>query len=88
MKLREKKTKKDCFSSNFNIHSLNEIIVGWPDGNRDSDYISNYDVWIEALSEWKDMRRAFRDKDIITNNYNDFFFEPRNKEDRERGFTL
>lgn len=40
------------------------------------------------VPEWKDLNRAFKDRDVITDNYNKYFFEPRTPEDRIRGFTL
>lgn len=53
-----------------------------------SDYISNYLVWLEKKNEWKDLRQAFKDHDVITDNYNTIFFESDNEEDKKRGFTL
>jgi len=74
-------------SHKFNIHALNEVLVGFED-DYDSYYISDLDVFIEALNEWKDMGQAFKDKDIIIDNYNTYFFEPKTEEDRKRGYTL
>ena len=54
----------------------------------DTDYCKDYDVWIEALQQWKSFYEASNDHDIITDNYNTIFFEPTNDEDRKRGFTL
>lgn len=54
----------------------------------DSCFIRDLEVWVEALPEWKDMRQAFKDKDLIIDNHNTCFFEPTLEEDRERGFTL
>lgn len=87
MKLRLKKTQEVCSSSSFNTHAVFEIIVYGEDWC-DTDYPSNYDAWIEALGEWKDLKDAFRDKDVISDNYDTRFFEPPTPEDRERGFTL
>lgn len=75
-----------CYSSEFNIHSLSEVIVGG-DWGMDSCFIKDLDVYIEKLKEWKDMGAAFRDSDLINDNYNTIFFEPRNEEDRKNGFT-
>jgi len=50
-------------------------------------YIKDLDVWLEQKQEWKDMKQAFRDHDLITDNYNKYFFEPRNEEERKRGFS-
>lgn len=82
-------------TGDFNIHALTECICYWPEGNADSMYFRDLDVFIEATSKatgqqigWKDMKTAFGDKDIIIDNFNAHFFEPANEEDRERGFTL
>jgi hypothetical protein len=79
---------KDCpeevrHTGEFNMHALNEI-----DMKDDSAFVKDLDVFIEATGQWKDMGEAFRDKDIITDNYNSHFFEPKTQEDRERGYTL
>jgi len=102
MLVREK-TKPDnkgrMISSKFNINALAEVLCYWigEDGEGEgasSMYIKELDIFIEAKNKtgqivgWKDMGQAFKDKDIITDNYNTYFFEPRTKEDRERGYTL
>lgn len=85
MKVRYKKTGEEASSSGFNIHAINEVLTG-----EDSAYIHELDVWLTKTTPpgWKDMREAFRDHDLITDNYNRYFFEPWTEEDRERGFTL
>ena len=84
MKVRYKKYPNISRSSyHFNLASLNEILVG-----DDSPPISEMEVWLVSKNEWVDMATAFHDKDLITDNYNTEFFEPRTPEDRERGFTL
>ncbi len=49
MKLRSKTNPNNlASSSSFNVHGLGEIIVGFPnDGGMDSDYITNYEVYLE-----------------------------------------
>lgn len=90
MKLRAKADiNTEASSSKFNTHALNEIICFWPEGDADSVFISDFDVFITANNiGWKDMNQAFHDKNIITDNYNIYFFEPANEEDKKRGFTL
>ena len=83
MKVRYRKTQTEAISSRFNIHSIGEVIT-----EDDSPFISELDVYLEQKHEWKDMSQAFKDKDLITDNYNTTFFEPQNEEDRVRGFTL
>lgn len=95
MKAREKIHPETIIhTGKFNIHALSECICYWPEGDADSMYFKDLDVFIEATNEtgdvigWKDMREAFGDKDIIVDNFNTHFFEPANEEDRKRGFTL
>ena len=84
MKLRYKKHLDDPFeSSSFNVHALSEVLTG-----DDSAFIKDLDAFIETRGEWKDMKQAFKDNDIITDNYNTRFFEPKTQEDRKRGYTL
>ncbi len=81
MRMRYKDTKTETSSSKFNIHAMSEVVTG-----DDSVFISDLDVFING--EWKDLGQAFRDKDIITDNYNTYFGEPQTKEDKERGYWL
>jgi len=43
---------------------------------------------VKFVPQWKDLNQAMKDRDVITDNYNKYFFEPRTSEDRIRGFTL
>lgn len=89
MKLRKKdKPEITGYSDDFNEHSLNEIIVYFEDGDASSEYIRDYEVFLEKTSEWKDMNTAFDNRDLIPNNYNTAFSEPKTEEDRERGYYL
>lgn len=76
------------YSGNFNTSSLSEIVVYFEEGDCSSEFIKEYDVFIKAKNEWKDLGEAFKDRDIIVDNYNTRFFEPDNEEDRQRGYTL
>lgn len=84
MKVRNKKTGTIGQSGDFNVHAMSEIIVYTDDCT--SDFISNYDVFIESIGEWVDMHEAFKQKLIITDNYNTNFREPLNEEEKERGW--
>lgn len=88
MKVRHKICGDIAYSGNFNIHSYNEIIVTLEEGDMDSDYIDNYEVFLNQKNEWKNLRQAFKDNDVITDNYNTRFFEPPTEADRVRGYTL
>lgn len=84
MKLRYKATLSEASSSSFNLHALAEVLTG-----DDSASISDLDVWLVLTDppQWKDMQQAFRDKDLITDDYNSRFFEPTNDADRTRGWA-
>jgi hypothetical protein len=88
MTLRHKANGYLGASSKFNTHAMSEIIVFFADGDCSSDFISEYEVFLEARQEWKDMSQAFEDRDIIVDNYNTYFFEPKSEEDKIRGYAL
>lgn len=84
-------------ATNLNTSALDEIVAGfvWDDPDTgekqydmDSVFFHDLDVYIEVLGEWKDLIEAFRNKDVITNNYNTRIHEPRNEEERKRGYSL
>ena len=79
MRVRYKKTGIEANASSFNMHALAEVLTG-----EDSAYISDLDIWIDG--EWKDMGQAFKDRDILPDNYNSFFSVPETEEQRERGY--
>jgi hypothetical protein len=54
----------------------------------DTCFIKDFDVYIEAKKEWIDLYKAFNSRDVIIDNYNTIFFEPRNPEEKKRGFAL
>lgn len=82
MKVRYKETGTEAHASRFNITALAEVLTG-----DDSVFIKDLDVFLDSKGEWKDMNAAFRDRDLITNNTNTDFFEPKNEEDRARGYA-
>lgn len=87
MKVRMKDDLDHPFSaSKFNIHALNEVIGFGEQFGSDLFFIRDLDVLIG--DKWIDMGEAFKSHDLITDNYNTWFFEPANEEDRKRGFTL
>jgi len=73
-------------------------------GGADSVYISELEVFITknlqfllnrgVIPEWTPfghwilMSEAFKNNDLITDNYNVEFFEPENDEERKRGYRL
>ena len=94
MRVRTKKSGSTGVSSNFNCSTLGEVIVHFDDvvlanesqpGGADSMFITDLDVEIDG--QWKDMHKAFEDKDIIPDNYNEFFAKPVNEKCRLRGYN-
>jgi hypothetical protein len=81
MILRYKDSKVEFESSSFNVHALCEVLTG-----DDSVYCRDLDAFINGV--WKDFLVAMKDKDIIPDNYNRYFYEPRTQEDRDRGYIL
>lgn len=86
MKIRYKKTGSEGHASSFNTHALAEVLVNFDDGGGDSAFISELDVLLP--SGWKDMKQAFTDHDLVTDNYNTCFFPPHDEMERERGWRL
>lgn len=90
MKLRHIESGQMAHSSRFNLSSVSEIIVGFEDGEQTSDYMRNYEVLLDEgkpTERWWPMIEAFSAGDLITDNYNTIFFEPRTPEDRIRGYS-
>lgn len=83
MKVRYKASGSEAESSRFNISGCGEVLT-----EDDSAFISELDVFVEAIGDWKDLRQAFKDRDIINDNQNTGFFEPQTQADKDRGYTL
>jgi hypothetical protein len=75
-------------SSKHNIHTVSpaEVIVGFDGGDMDTVYMRDLDVWLEGLGRWKDMGLAFQDRDLISDNYNSEFREPKTADERSQGW--
>lgn len=83
MRLRYKSNGEETFGYRFNMCALSEILTG-----DDTVSTKDLDVFLTAKQEWKDLHQAFKDKDVITDNYNTMIHEPRNNDERERGYSL
>ncbi|EGT3606867.1 hypothetical protein ACSW9O_15850 (plasmid) [Clostridium perfringens] len=92
MKVRNKEHTWTGISNNFNTHGLGEVIVGIYNKNetdfidQDSMYVSELEVFLDGKKEWKNMNKAFNDRDIISDNYNTCFKEAKNNIEKERGY--
>lgn len=83
MKARYKSHPEHTFeASQLNVHALAEVLTG-----DDSAFFRDLEVYIAAKQEWKCLEEAFRDGDVITDNYNTFFV-PANEDDRKRRYAL
>lgn len=71
--------------SQFNTHGIGSVFVADQDELWEES-IENLEMLVDG--EWKPMGQAFRDRDLITDNYNTQFFPPPTPEDRDRGYTL
>ncbi len=91
MKVREKEDtapNSSFYVGKFNIHAFGEVVGCGDDFGCNLFFIKDLDVFLESNNQWKDMRSAFKDCDLITDNYNTCFFEPVCEEDKKRGYTL
>jgi hypothetical protein len=75
MKIRGKNNKWSGSLMNLDQHGISEIIVGYddePDGTpngMDNEFISDCEVQLPDGS-WKDLSQAFKDRDLLTDEYN------------------
>lgn len=69
-----------------NRFNRNEVIVYYDNDDCDSEFISNLEALIN--NNWLTLKEAFENKDLITDNYNTEFFEPKDEEERERGYRI
>ena len=86
MRVRNKVTGTLGDSSRFNVHSLSEIIVQFDEDDCSSEFIRDYDVQLTETGEWKCLRTAFKETDVIPNEMNTSFRESRSAEERQRGY--
>jgi hypothetical protein len=88
MKVRSVKNLEHTgFSSGFNTHAMAEIFVGFDDGDYTTDFMHNYEVLL-SNGAWKNLSDAFKDKDVIPDNYNCYFREPANLFEKNQGYYL
>ncbi len=74
-------------SNKFNTTSHNEVFMYFDnEGGASSEFIS--DVEVKIKDKWIPLSEAFKQKLLISDNYNTEFFEPINEEEKERGYKL
>jgi hypothetical protein len=71
------------WASHFNTHSAAEVLVTFPDGDATSESIHKLQCYCAV--GWKNMAQAFKDRDILPDNYNTFFGIP-DAEEKKQGF--
>lgn len=89
MKIRLKAKPEIIGSANkFDINTCapQEVFVAWSE-ELSQEFARDLEVFIEIKQEWMPFGEAQKNHDIITDNYNTYFFEPKTPEDRERGYT-
>lgn len=74
----------------LNLHQVDDAKKHWWCRHKVPSRVENTACMCEVkyTPQWKDLNQAMKDRDVITDNYNTYFFEPRTPEDRIRGFTL
>lgn len=69
----------------FNMSSLSEINVHFMD---EADSVDMHDLEVQLQDgQWKDMMKAFHDKDIMCNNHNTDVDFPHSEKEREQGYN-
>ncbi len=87
MKVRLIKNKEITGTSNkFNTTDYNEVLMYFDNEGASSEFIS--DIEVKIKDEWIPLSEAFKQKLLITNNYNTEFFEPINNEEKDKGYRL
>jgi hypothetical protein len=76
---------KTGFSSSFNVSTTEEIIVSYHNGDRKSQSVDDWEVMLPN-GDWKILKDAFRDKDIIPDDIKLYFRPPITEAERERGY--
>lgn len=75
-------------SDQLNLGGIGEVLVWFGDGSADSEYMSALEVWLTQSEQWLPLNEAFRRHDLVTDNRDSHFFEPRTEADRDRGYAL
>jgi len=73
------------WSTEFNTHSLNEVIVYFDDGDADSMFFQDVEVLL-SNQVWIGLKEALGLHLVIPDNYNRYFREPRSELEREKGW--
>lgn len=66
------------YSNEFNMHGLGEFIVIYEDGDASSEYIRDYDVYVESQDRWMPLREAEKLGYIKVDEYDHHFWEVNN----------
>jgi hypothetical protein len=76
MKVRLKNKRSlvwDCYK--FNVNAMSEVYIGNIDYGMDTVFIKDLEVWLRKLGTWKSMTYAFKDKDLVTDDFNEQIYE-------------
>jgi len=75
----------ECFTGTFVTTSLSEVVCG---DSEEQFLMDIKDLEFKCPDgSWKPLSQAFRDKDIVPNNYNTHFGPPKDDAAKERGYN-
>jgi len=83
MKVRFKGRPDEYDCNKLNTYGVSEVYI-YDDEGIDTVFIKDLEVLLKT--GWKDMQQAFKDNDLVTDNYNTCFREPFNDEERKKGY--
>lgn len=89
MKVRfKKRPDSEYHCSRFNPVGFGEVIIQGENIGADSVFVVDLEIFVESKQTWKDMAIAFKEQDILPDNYNLWFSEPKTEQDRLRGYII
>mgnify|MGYP003577498418 CR=1 FL=1 len=77
----KKYPNEEFYTHRLNTLALNEVLTG-----DDSVFFHELEVYLENKKEWKCLQKSFKDKDVITDNYNTIFKEAKTEEEKAKGY--
>ena len=86
MNVKNKTTGTEGRSNCFNPNAYAEIIVYFLDGDCSSEFVKDYDVYLENGRTWADMSEALQEGLIIPDNHNIHFREPIDEDEKKKGW--
>ena len=86
MKARMRDTGEEGTTGSFNTAACSPVEVMFAGKDwYDTVFARDVDVWVN--DQWKPLLDAFKDRDVIPDNYNQRFAVPQSEEARKRGWN-